>query len=135
TNRGDWMISTNFPGSGGSVLDAAGLALNPIETFHFVDPYNGNESVFSGGTKWTDHPNTWKWTTSKASAKPDINNVLLNINSDTNGHVWLMIAGDRRNTSGDSYIDFEFLQNILDKNTNGTFVSQGPDGGRTAKDL
>ena len=135
TNRGDWMISTNFPGSGGSVLDAAGLPLNPIETFHFVDPYNGNDSVFSGGTKWTDDPNTWKWTTSKASAKTDINNVLLNINSDTNGHVWLMIAGDRRNTSGDSYIDFEFLQNILDKNTNGTFVSQGPDGGRTAKDL
>jgi hypothetical protein len=135
TNVGDWMISPSNPGSGGALLDAAGVPLDPIQTFHYVDPYNGNDPVFSGGSKWTDNPNSWKWATSKASAKTDINNVLLHLTEDTNGHTWLLIAGDRRSAGGDSYIDFEFLQNTLTKNANGTFSSQGPDDGRTAKDF
>ncbi len=135
TNVGDWLPATNFPGTGGSVLDAAGVPLNPITTFHFVDPYGGNDTVFSGGIKWTDDPNTWKWTIGKAPAKTDINNVLLHIGFDTNAHIWIVIAGDRLSTSGDSYIDFEFLQNTLVENTNGTFTSAGPEGGRTANDL
>jgi hypothetical protein len=132
---GDWHFTTNFPGSGNPVLTASGAPIDPLMTFHFVDPFNSGDSVFSSGSKWTDDPGAWTWTTGKASAKTDINNVLLHITSDTNGHVWIIIAGDRRNTSGDSYIDFEFLQNILTRNTNGTFTSSGPDQGRTSKDV
>ena len=46
-----------------------------------------------------------------------------------------MIAADRLSTSGDSYIDFEFLQNTLTRNSDGSFSSAGPDGGRTSGDL
>src|SRR5437773_1169930 len=66
-NVGDWLLSTNS-GTGGAVLDAAGVPLNPATTFHFVDPYNSSsDNTFVGGLKWTDDPNTWNWTTGKAS--------------------------------------------------------------------
>src|SRR5439155_8925547 len=118
------------------VLDAAGIPLNPTTSFHFVDRYNSSsDNTFAGGLKWTDNPNTWHWTTSKASSKTDINNVLLHVSTDTNGHTWVIVAADRFSTSGDSYIDFEFLQHSLVASNNGTFTSTGPDGGRTANDL
>jgi hypothetical protein len=118
------------------VLDATGAPLNPATTFHFSDPYNsGADNTFVGGLKWTDDPSTWRWTTGSASSKTDINNVLLHITTDANGHSWLIIAADRASTSGDSYIDFEFLQNNLTINSDGSFSSAGPNGGRTLNDL
>src|SRR5439155_19580625 len=65
----------------------------------------------------------------------DINNALLHVAVDTNGHSWVIVAADRLSTSGDSYIDFEFLQNSLVRTNNGKFVSAGPNGGRTTNDL
>src|SRR5438552_12234245 len=132
---GDWMTNS-ISGTGGGVLNSAGLPLNPSVTFHFVDPYSsGSDLVFSGGMKWTDDPNLWRWTTGKPSSKTDINNVLLHLTTDAMGHTWVVIAADRFSTSGDSYIDFEFLQNTLTRTNNGLFVSTGPDGGRTTGDL
>ena len=130
---GDWLPGAG--GAGGSVLDAKGVPLNPGTTFHLIDPYNSNDDTFGGGLKWTDNPNTWRWTTGSASAKTDINNVLLHVGSDANGHTWVIIAADRASTSGDSYIDFEFLQNTLTKNSDGSFASAGPNGGRTTNDM
>ena len=136
---GDWILQTNFPGTGSGVLsaDTNGAALNPQTTFHVRDAYNDSKSdlAFSGGQKWFDDPGTWTWTTSKPSSKTDINNALIHIGTDTNGHVWVVVAADRFSTSGDSYIDFEFLQNPLTRNANGTFSSSGPHGGRTTNDL
>ena len=131
---GDWMAGPSHPG----VLNSAGVPLNPGTTFHFLDPYNsGNDNVFSsaGHNKWTDDPSTWVWTKGSVNAKSDINNVLIHVATDTNLHTWLIIAGDRMQGGSDSYIDFEFLQNTLVANTNGTFTSAGPNGGRTANDL
>src|SRR6266478_2876042 len=134
-NVGDWIVSTNL-GTGGGVLNQAGVPLNPATTYHIIDPYNSSSDLtFSGGLKWTDDPNTWTWTTGKPSGKTDINNVLVHIANDTNGHIWVVIAADRLSTNGDSYIDFEFLQNTLTRNPDGTFVSAGPNGGRTTNDL
>src|SRR5258708_2285249 len=130
---GDWLQGTNAT-PGCSVLDAAGAPIKPATTFHIIDPYAGGpgtDLVFVGGLKWTDDPNTWKWTTGKPSGKTDINNVLLHIAGDTNGHIWVAIAADRLSTSGDSYIDFEFLQNTLTRNANGTFSSPVTTAGRT----
>src|SRR5881628_155009 len=62
-------------------------------------------------------------------------NVLLHTATDTNGHSWIAIAADRLSTSGDSYIDFELLQNPLVRTNNGVFLSAGPHGGRTTNDL
>src|SRR5204863_7257736 len=96
---------------------------------------SGGDNTFQGGLKWTDDPNTWTWTTGSASSKTDITNVLMHIATDANGHSWLIIAADRASANGDSYIDFEFLQNTLTLNANGTFSSAGPNGGRTVNDL
>jgi len=125
-NAGDWMLSTNS-GPGGAVLDSNGLPINASTTFHFKDLYDNNDDLtFAGGKKWTDDPNTWSWTAGKPSTKTDINNALVHITTDADGHSWVIVAADRFSTSGDSYIDFEFLQNTLLRNTNGSFSSAGP---------
>ena len=54
---------------------------------------------------------------------------------DDNQHTWLIIAADRFSNSGDSYIDFEFLQNPLYKTTTNRFYSAAPNGGRTINDI
>ncbi len=131
-NVGDWITNSV---SGGGVLNQAGVPLNALTTFHFIDQYNGNDIIFSGGLKWTDNPTNWSWTVGKANGKTDINNVLLHTATDTNGHSWIAIAADRLSTSGDSYIDFELLQNTLVRTGSGGFLSAGPHGGRTTNDL
>ena len=133
-DAGDWLAGPG--GAGGAVLAPNGAPLNPAMTFHFVDPYDAdNDETFIGGLKWTDNPNTWGWTTGKASGKTDINNVLFHVTTDADGHTWLIVAADRLSTSGDSYIDFEFLQNPLTRNAMAPSRSAGPNGGRTTNDL
>jgi len=134
---GDWVEAPNLPGTGEGVLGADGMPLNPVTSFHFMDPYNDSSGdfIFTGGDKWADDPNTWGWTTGKPSSKSDINNVLLHLATDASGHTWVIIAADRASTTGDSYIDFELLQNPLVRAANGTFVSSGPHGGRTTNDM
>src|SRR5512140_2649871 len=132
TGVGDWLAG---PGGAG-VLDSTGAPLNGATTFHFTDAFNTTtDDTFGGGLKWTDNPNLWTWTSAKASAKTDINNVLMHVASDANGHTWLILAADRASNSGDSYIDFEFLQNPLYLTNNNTFYSAGTNGGRTQNDL
>jgi len=135
--EGDWVA--NPGGTGGSVMDASGVPINPVATIHMVDPYNDSsgEMIFGGGHKWFDDPNDWTWAFGKSSSKTDINNVLFHIAPDSEGHIWGTVAADRYSTSGDSYIDFEFLQNRLVRNNDEgrTFASAGPDGGRTVNDL
>ena len=130
---GDWVTNS---GSGGSVLLGNGAVLDTNNTIHIVDAYDDNgDNIFSGGMKVNDDPNAWTWTYSKPPAKNDINNGLLHITHDANGHIWAMVAGDRYSENGDSYIDFEFMQNTLNVNTNGTFSSAGPNCGRTTNDF
>src|SRR5580765_248860 len=137
-DTGDWIVCPPPPaGIGGAVLDKNGVPLNPLTTIHVNDPYGnmGTDLVFTGGLKWFDDPNTWKWTTGKSSSKTDLNNALLHVATDGLGHIWAVVSCDRLSVSGDSYIDFEFLQNTLSRAANGSFVSTGPHGGRTTNDL
>ncbi len=55
--------------------------------------------------------------------------------TDTLGNIWFTGSSDRKKTNGNTYMDFELLQNPVYKNTDGTFTSMGPDGGRTIGDL
>jgi hypothetical protein len=134
---GDWVAAPALSGTGEGVLSPAGVPLNSLATFHFIDPYDssGSDIIFTGGSKWADNPNTWVWTTGKPSSKTDINNVLLHLATDELGHTWAVISADRASTSGDSYIDFELLQRPLVRTNNGNFFSSGPHAGRTTNDL
>jgi hypothetical protein len=135
TNAGDWISGPS--GSGGYVLNSAGVPLDTATTIHIVDPWNfSGDDVFISGLA-NDNPNTdWTWTTGNTSTSKDINNVLLHFTNDsTSCHKWMIFAADRLGTSGISYVDFEFLQNTLTRNGNGTFTSVGPNDGRTVNDL
>src|SRR5207253_11454 len=67
---GDWLPFS--PGSGGSVLDASGVPLNNITTFHLIDRYVSPDNNFAGGLKFDDNPNHWTWVTNPVNDKEDI---------------------------------------------------------------
>ncbi len=130
----DWLDGPGGPGTG--VLFPNGTPKDPLVTWHFIDLITtADQDVFAGSVKVDDNPNTYEWKASSAPAKDDIQNGLIHIRRDAAGNHWMILAGDRRAITGDSYIDFEFLQNPLVMKPGGTFESNGPDGGRTLGDL
>src|SRR6187399_3110653 len=142
--NGDWLQA-----AGGSadnfILTNAG-ALAPGIKFAFLkkDLFNDlvNDEIFDGGNKLNDDPNDWGWRSQKPPGKDDINNAtgFLALNPQ-NQHIWLAISGDRMETNGTSYIDFEFYQNEITRTGGpipggtGGFVTNGPHKGRTVGDL
>ncbi|MFT6748538.1 MAG: hypothetical protein ACJAQ1_000455, partial [Flavobacterium sp.] len=135
STAGDWVQDAG----GGFVLNNAGVGVNPATSFRVTDGYKAGpqDLILTQGSKFNNNPNGWAWSASDAGGKGDINNVLFHIatNVSTNQQ-WLFLAGDRKETNGTSYIDFEFLQNTLTRNTtNNQFTSAGPNGGRTENDI
>jgi len=109
--------------------DRAGVPLVAGTTYHVIDPYTGSDNHLQQG-KLNDNPNTWLWVGGTLGAsKCDINNAMFHFTKDAFGNVWLVMAGDRASKNGDAYIDFEFLQQTLTANPDGTFTSAGPNGG------
>lgn len=138
--QGDWIFGPG--GIGDSVLYVTGAPIIPSTTFHLYDLYNNSlDNIFDGGIKIDDDPNSMSWNLSKSNAKDDVNNALLHFTFDATGNLWLVFSADRYGTVGASYMDFEFLQNTLEKTTDpldgtkGGFSSEGPDGGRTDGDI
>ncbi|MCH9032643.1 MAG: hypothetical protein IIB00_10355, partial [candidate division Zixibacteria bacterium] len=127
----DWLA-----GAGGGVLNSAGIPFDSTLTFHVIDlTGNSDLDVFAQSDKVFHDPNTYNWKTGSVPQKDDINNGLFHLRFAGNGDLWGIMSGDRRAVNGDSYIDFELLQNSLFKNTDGSFTSLGPDGGRTIGDI
>jgi hypothetical protein len=136
---GDW-----FEGPSGdylfNIIDGVPVPIYPTQSFYKLDlTGNANQDIFTQGSKFNDDPNTWRWTAQSAPQKNDINNAFVHFAREPNGNgggdLWVIMAGDRKATNGTSYIDFEFLQNGLEKNPDGTFTSFGPHGGRTIGDF
>src|SRR6266545_4613107 len=135
---GDYML--NNDGTARLVFPANG---NGNITKHFLDGVgNADQDIFqSTGDKYNDNPSTWDWAIGKPPAKNDINHALLHQALDSNGHAWIIVAGDQGSSQGDRYIDFELLQNSVAKTcatpacTSGNFSSGGPNAGRTVGDL
>jgi hypothetical protein len=136
---GDWVPGPS--GSGGYVINSNGTPVNSATTFHLTDLYASNsDNNFAGGQKVDDNPNIWTWVENPVNAKQDINNALIHFSTDANGHNWIVVSADRFSNNGDSYIDFEFLQNTLSVTTDpggtsGGFTSAGPNCGRTVNDF
>jgi hypothetical protein len=132
----DWLDGLPGPGTGVLLPDALGTPKNPTFTFHIIDLIeNDDMDIFGKGNKVFHDPNNYQWKTGSVPPKNDIQNGLIHFSKDGSGNNWISVAGDRRTTNGSSYIDFEFLQNRLTMNGDGTFTSLGPDGGRTVGDL
>lgn len=131
-NTGDWVPGTG--GTGGSVFTAAGVPLLPY-AYLLNDPYNVNSDDVFQSSALNDDPNVWKWTSSSAPSKNEINRGMVLVGQDAGGDFWIAMGADRLSTNGTSYIDFELLQNTLVKNSDGSFSSAGPHGGRTVNDL
>ena len=136
SDNGDFLPNDAAPGSGGYVFTLAGLPVDTATAFHIIDGYDAADAnIFTGGSKFNNDPNTWIWKEGKPPAKDDINNSLFFFSSDSLGNIWFVGSGDRKKTNGNTYLDFELLQNPVYKNTDNTFTSLGPDGGRTIGDL
>ncbi|MBH8570866.1 T9SS type A sorting domain-containing protein [Microvirga sp. STS02] len=148
TNAGDWLPNPLTAAGYGGVLSASGTVpatANPKRVIHKTDSYGATDDIFSGGSKIDSNPNTvvtWK-TGGPNPSKNDINNALVFIEESAvatgpgtlAGDTWVMMAGDRATKEGNSFLAFQFLQKTLVRNTNGSFTSAGPDGGRTVGDI
>ena len=136
SDNGDFLPNEGAAGSGGYVFTLAGVPVDTIEAYHIIDGYDAaDSSIFTGGSKFNNDPNTWMWKLGKPPGKDDIDNAMFFFSSDSLGNIWFIGSGDRKKTNGNTYLDFELLQNPLNKNTDGTFISLGIDGGRTIGDL
>ncbi len=137
SSNGDFLENPSAPGTGGGVFtNPGGLPMDPTTAFHIIDGVNnGDQNIFTQGSAFNDNPGSWHWTTGSTPNKDDMNNALFHFAHDAEGHTWFMGGGDRSDVNGTSYLDFELLQNTLVKNSDGTFTSAGPDGGRTVGDI
>ncbi|PLX09243.1 MAG: hypothetical protein C0596_01425 [Marinilabiliales bacterium] len=130
---GDWF--EGLPGTGDFIFNNDGTPIDPLMSHIYVDPYDSNTDLIFQASKFNEDPNSWSWTSGKASGKSDINNVMFHMASDASNDMWLFLGSDRMTTNGTSYIDFEFLQNAVVRDPVSGFVSDGPHGGRTLNDL
>ena len=129
TAVGDWVHGT---GAGGYVLESTGAPavwgpVNSSITKFIKDAYDNTSDLIFSGSSFGDNPNTWKWTTGKATSKCDINTALFHSTTSAT-QKWLILGGDRFTTTGTSYIDFQFSQGVFTRNGDGTFSSVAADG-------
>ncbi|TDE41855.1 T9SS type A sorting domain-containing protein [Flavobacterium rhamnosiphilum] len=137
--QGDWYPGDG--GNGGSVFGINGVpATSQTSGRASGENFNGNDNVFTEGSKFNNYVSDLKWFTNSAPNKNDINNALYHIARDGNDDQWIFISGDRLSPDGTSYIDFELLQGTVDQNSNGTFTGtpaagKTNGGGRTENDI
>uniref|UniRef100_UPI0012FFCAC0 immunoglobulin domain-containing protein n=1 Tax=Salegentibacter sediminis TaxID=1930251 RepID=UPI0012FFCAC0 len=110
-------------------------------------------TIFTTDAKIDQDPNTYTWGEGSSPPKNEIQNVAAHFtygddqmldylgNPGNPDDLWVLFAADRAVTNGDSYIDFEFLQDSLTMTGLGTgsggFISKAPaeTGGRNIGDL
>ena len=127
---GDWV--QGITGTGGFVLQGTGNplvwgAVDATTTKFIKDDYDNSADRIFSGSSFGDNPNTWKWTTGKATNKCDISTALFHTTTSAT-QKWLILGGDRFTTTGTSYIDFQFSQGVFTRNPDGTFSSVDADG-------
>ncbi|MFE3849467.1 Ig-like domain-containing protein [Flavobacterium sp. LB3P45] len=142
--QGDWYPGAVNSGFGVSVFDNDGGVLSPAtaQTSGRAsgENYNGNDNIFTNGSKFNDYVSSLRWFTNSAPDKNDINNALYHVSRDPSNNQWIFVSGDRLSTNGTSYIDFELLQGTIVEESDGTFTGTPLStalngGGRTEKDI
>src|SRR5688572_8515831 len=141
---GDWLPSgcPGLPVSG--VLQCNGDTIpnlpKPFKAYHFVDQFSTGDDGFSGGEKKNTYIQNVTWKNGNPSpGKTDINHFMMHIAKDLNSDTWIVLAGDREEVTGNSFISLQFLQEKLEQVSTPTkkFISGAPNatGGRTVGDL
>ncbi len=130
TAYSDWLQGS----SGGSYIFETNGSRHDDYLFSVLrkDAYATKDDIALSG-QLNDDPEDWSLKDG-TNGKTDINNVMLHYSKDADGNQWIIVSGDRLSTTGDSYIDFEFLQDSLILTETG-FISNGPDGGRRVNDF
>ncbi len=126
TAVGDWVAGT---GAGGFVLQQVAGVWGPVNsstTKLIKDDWDNAADLIFTGSSFGDNPNTWKWTTGKATGKCDINNTLFH-STTSSTQKWILLGGDRLSITGTSYIDFQFSQGVFTRTASG-FSSLAADG-------
>jgi hypothetical protein len=142
-DAGDWLAGPGGSEPGTFLLTNGGFPVSPFFGFvHSSDLWDSNDDdVFAANSKFSDNPNTMRWTRKRANPRNDINHgIAFATQNLDDGHIWVIVSGDRYATSGTDILDFEFLQNPVLKtepgnNGQGGFFSSGPHNGRTVGDL
>lgn len=140
SGAGDWLKGNPPFDAQGSFLftSSSGSPVYP-RSIHWVDLWDFQSDDVFGKGKFQDNPNNMTWRFAKPHARNDLGHIFLHIAQDASGHYWVIIAVDRFNNSGNTYIDLEFLQNSLyqtvDPGGAKGFLSSGPHGGRTVGDM
>ena len=142
-DAGDWLAGPGGSEPGTFILTNAGSPVTPFFGFiHAVDLWDDDQDdVFAANSKFNDNPNTMRWVLKRENPRYDINHGFAFATQNLeNGHIWVIVSGDRNAASGTGILDFEFLQNPVVKtapgnNGQGGFISSGPHNGRTVGDL
>ncbi|MDO8336621.1 MAG: hypothetical protein Q7T74_07675, partial [Candidatus Saccharibacteria bacterium] len=157
---GDWYASQTPGSTGGSVFNSGGVLIPPppkTEVAIFMDNFKtGDLNVFAESDKINDNPNTYDIKAGNVPPKDDMQRAiavftwgdpnLTTPNYSTNGvanDLWCLFAADRWEVNGSAYIDFEFNQNAIIVNPDGTVSTEAPlvdgdgdsTGGRTPGDI
>ena len=141
---GDWLSANGSTPADQFVLTDALVATKPL-VYTENDSYGSDDLIFDGSNRAEENPqdasDPWKWKTGSAINKANINHALVYISKDNLGDIWGMFSADRQFANGSTAIDFEFLQNTLERTTDpnnsaqGGFRTEGPNGGRTLGDI
>ena len=136
-DSGDWIYDGGVhSGTGRGVLNISGTPIDPLVTRHSID-LTGNADLdgFTEGSKFNMSPEDWVIEAHSNPGKDDMQNVMIHFDYDANGDLWFIMAGDRMETNGTSYLDFELFQKTVAFDGAGGYTSEGTDGGRTLGDL
>ncbi|NQU34054.1 MAG: SprB repeat-containing protein, partial [Bacteroidetes bacterium] len=133
---GDWFGDPENSTTNGlfKIETDGSFTFNYEYMYFFQDSLSGDpdSTTFLSSNKINDHPNTYSVGVGNVPNKNEIQNVGVHFTYGTGPNdLWCIFAADREVTNGSSYIDFEFLQKSLMMEDDGTFTTEGNEGGRS----
>jgi hypothetical protein len=119
------LFNCGRPGAGtappiaATLTPAAAADASIISSLFIVDPIKGDtppcgaDTTYSTAAKNGDPVSSFKFTAQAVLAKDDLGNMYAVSHTRADGHPELFFAAERLDNSGDSHIDFEFLQSAI----------------------
>ncbi|WP_223154641.1 hypothetical protein, partial [Aestuariibaculum sediminum] len=140
---GDIQASTILGQSGGVFREVDGrLWIDAAYARDYQWATGIDYTIFDGNNKSFFNPNTdWDWKSGNGPQKNDIVDGFVHLRTENlaDGDLWAFFGASTRSTDGTSFLDFEYFRNFIGIDSEdpavdvqGTFLSSGPNDGRTA---